>query len=37
VQREELHYDEEQEDYDRTSGIQEVLSALPQAPGAQRD
>jgi hypothetical protein len=35
VQEPELYVYEEQEDYHRASGNEEVLPALPEAPGAQ--
>jgi hypothetical protein len=35
VQEPELHVYEEQEDHDGTPGNEEVLPALPEAPGAQ--
>jgi hypothetical protein len=35
VQEPELFFDEEQEDHHRASGNEEVLPALPQAPGSQ--
>jgi hypothetical protein len=34
VQEPELFFDEEQENHDGTPGNEEVLPALPQAPGA---
>jgi hypothetical protein len=37
LQRAQLLDDEEQEDHDRTPGVQQVLQALPEAHFAQRD
>jgi hypothetical protein len=36
LQRTQLLDDQEQENYDRSSGVQEVLQALPQTHAAQR-
>jgi hypothetical protein len=35
VQEPELFFDEEQKDYYRAAGNEEVLPPLPEAPGAQ--
>jgi hypothetical protein len=34
MQKPELFPDQEQEDHDGAPGVQEILSALPEAPGA---
>jgi hypothetical protein len=37
VQEPKLFPDEEQKDHDRTPGVQEILSVLPETSGAQGD
>jgi hypothetical protein len=37
VQKQKLHFDEEQEDHDRAPGIQEILQPVPGPHASQGD